>query len=439
VRWAPRVAGDYQVTVESSNPDDWGLNGQSFEYRISAEYSPLWAPHGFVGIDPETQYYFRRDDGSKFLWVGDTNWINLYERAWDQPLFSDSDWHTLCVERAAFGFTVLQAVVYNDSEHWEDGEYPFGGAEGADHDVVNPVSWQRVDARVQLAVQQGLMPYLMTSSNGMHFEWPVEQRERLYRYIVARYAAYDVAFGGGEEVDRGGFGSDDKYRHMIDTYHALDPYRRMVGLHAEGIGTKLVPDDVDILVVQYYTNDISFDESEAASRGHGRPFVNGETWYFDSGNLGMDDPVTIRRMAWRIFLGGAAGYTYGHMGIAVPTGSSHPDAYDLSDLADESAVEMRKLSSWFRQPAVHWWTWSRFEDLGSGRTLSGAPGLQYAILVEQDGADFSVDLSDAAGTLTGAWYDIAADAAAGDVSLTSGGSVSISPPGPWHVLLLDAG
>ena len=81
VRWAPRVAGDYQVTVESSNPDDWGLDGQSFEYRISAEYSPLWAPHGFVGIDPETQYYFRRDDGSKFLWVGDTNWINLYERA----------------------------------------------------------------------------------------------------------------------------------------------------------------------------------------------------------------------------------------------------------------------------------------------------------------------------------------------------------------------
>lgn len=438
IRWAPRNAGRYQVSVASTDTTDAGLHGQSFETVASDSYSAQWAPHGFFGIDPATTYYFQRDDGSPFLWVGDTNWINLYEHAWDQPLFTDENWQTLCEQRAAYGFTLLQAVVYNHSEHWDDGEYPFGGSQGTDHDVINPVSWQRVDARVQYAVQQGLVAYLMTSSNGRHLEWPELQRERLYRYIVARYAAYNVAFGGGEEMDLGGFGSDDKYRHMIDQLHTLDPYHRLVGLHAGGVGVMLVPDDVDFLLIQYYTNDISFDESEAASRGHGKPFVNGETWYFDNGQPGMDDPVTIRRMAWRIYLGGAAGYTYGHMGIVVATGSSHPTTYDLGDLTDGSAEEMRKISSYLRQPGVRYWTWTRFEDLGNGRYLSAAPGAQYVIHTEGSANSFTVDLSDATGTLSGSWYDIAGDAAAGTVTLTAGPAVSIDPPGPWHVLLLDA-
>jgi hypothetical protein len=437
IRWAPRNAGRYQITTQCSDTSDDGLHDVSFETLVSDAYSAEWAPNGFIRIDADSTYYFEHDDESRFLWVGDTNWINLYEHAWDQPMFPEADWQTLCDQRAAYGFTVLQAVVYNHSEHWDDGEYPFGGDQGVDHDVVNPISWQRVDGRVQYAVQQGLVAYLMTSSNGRHFEWPEEQRERLYRYIVARYAAYNVGFGGGEEVDRGGFGTDAKYRHMIDSLHGLDPYRRMVGLHATGTGVKVVPEDVDFLLIQYYTSSISFDESEAASRDNGKPFVNGETYYFDNGQPGMDDPVTIRRMAWRIYLGGAAGYTYGHMGIAVATGSSHPSSYDLSDLTDESAEEMRKISAWMQQPGVRYWTWSRFEDLGSGRHLSAAPGSQYVIHNEGDAGSFDVDLSDATGTLTGTWYDIAADAQAGTESISPGASVTIDPPGAWHVLLLD--
>jgi len=434
VRFAPRHAGTYTVTTESS--DDAGLDGQSFTFSVSNAYSP-WAPHGFVNVDSKSKYYFSRDDGTPFLWVGDTNWINLYERAWDQPLFSDTMWQTLADTRASQGFSVLQCVVYNDSEHWEDGEYPFGGTAGDDHDVVNPVSWQRVDSRVQYAVKKGLVVYLMTSSNGKHFAWPEAQRARLYRYIVARYAAYDVGLGGGEEVDRDGFGTDAKYQHMIDTLHALDPYRKMVGLHATNTGVKVVPDLVDFLLIQYYTNQISFDESESASRQYQKPFVNAETWYFDNGKTGMTDPVTIRRMAWRILLGGAAGYTYGHMGIAVPNGSSHPGKYDLGDLTDGSAKEMQKLAEWFRQPGLEWWTWSRFDDLGSGRYLSGNPGKQYAISTETSGAAFSVDLSDASGTLSGEWFDMATGNSAGTVSVQAGASVNLDPPGPWHVLRLD--
>jgi hypothetical protein len=435
VRWAPRNAGTYTVTITSNQPNDAGLVA-SRQYTVGDAYSS-WAPHGFVNVDEQAKYYFSTDDGTPFLWVGDTNWINLYDRAWGQPQFTGQMWQTLVEQRVAYGFSVLQAVVYNDSEHWEDGAYPFGGKQGDDHDAINPVSWQRLDKRVQYAVKNGLFVYLMTSSNGKHFQWPAAQRERLYRTIVARYAAYNVGFGGGEEVDRGGFGTDAKYKNMIDTLHAMDPYRRMVALHAGGIGVKLVPGAVDFLLIQYYTNQISYDESEGASRQYQKPFVNGETWYFDNGKSGMDDPVTIRRMAWRILLGGAAGYTYGHMGIAVSSGSSHPGKYDLADLTDGSAQEMKKLAEWFRQPGLEWWAWSRFDSLGSGRYLSGDPGKQYVIATETSAAAFTVDLSDATGTLTGTWFDIATGKPAGKVSVKAGPAVSIDPPGPWHVLRLD--
>jgi hypothetical protein len=430
VRWAPRSPGLYEIRTTCTDTTDAGLSGRVFTWTASSAWSAQWAPRGFVKIDPDTQHYLACDD--------DTNWINLYERAWDQPQFTDEHWRELCDRRAEYGFTLLQAVVYNPSEHWEDGEYPFGGADGTDHDVINPLSWQRVDERVRYAVQQGLVVYLMTSSNGQHFEWPEEQRERLYRTMVARYAAYNVGFGGGEEVDRGGFGTDDKYRHMIDSLHNLDPYRRIVGLHAESVGVYVVPEDVDIFVIQYYTSDIDYDTGHETSRTWGKPFVNGETWYFDSGNPGMDDPVTVRRMAWRILLGGAAGYTYGHMGIAVSSGSSHPGGYDMADLTDESADEMRTVSTWLRQPGLAWWAFSRFEDLGSGRFLSADPGRQYVILTEGNGSVFDVDLSDASATLSGRWHDIAADAASDEVSIEASGAATISPPGPWHVLRLDA-
>jgi len=435
LRWAPRSAGTYTVRTECSDPTDAGLHGQGFAFGVGSTYSLEWAPHGFLGIDTIARHYFERDDGTPFLWVGDTHWVNLYEVAWDQPIATDDYWRTVCDARAEQGFNVLQAVVYNDSEHWDDGEQPFVGS---DPDRINPVSWQRVDARVTYAVRRQLLVYLMTSSNGMHFAWSEAQRARLYRYMVARYAAYDVAFGGGEEVDRGGVGGDAAYRHMIDSLHNLDPYRRLVAMHATDTGVKVVPDDVDFLLIQYYTSDIDYLEGERCSRTYGKPFVNGETYYFQNGQPGMDDPATIRRMAWRILLGGAAGYTYGHMGIVVPTGSPHPSSRDVSDARDASAEEMRKVAAWLGQPGLSWWRFDRFEDLGSGRHLSGESARQYVIHVEDDATSFAVDLSDAAGTLSGEWYDIENDAAAGMVAVPASAAVTISPPGPWHVLRLDA-
>ncbi len=439
VRWAPRKQGTYGVTVTCSDTSNTGLHNKTFTYSVGPNFSATWAPRGFVRISPSTPYHFAYDDGTPFPWIGDTNWINLYELAWgrtsSRPV-TDSLWQALCDRRAEYGFTVLQCVLWNDSERWLDGQYPFGGSNGTNHDVINPISWQRVDARVQYAVKKGLALYLLISSNGQHFAWPQVQRERLQRYIAARYAAYNVWFGGGEEVERGGWGSDDKYRHMISTYHSLDPYRRLVGLHASGFDQILVPSDVDIVTPQYYSgpSKVTFDLMKARARQFGKPFVNAETHYFKCGQPGMDDPVSIRAMTWRIFLAGAAGYTFGQAYVAY-----RGEGFTTSDLTDSGTQEMQRFAAWWRQSGLRWWEFTRFQNLGSNRYLAAKPGSQYVIMTEDSGAAFTVDLSDASGSLTGRWYNISNGAYGSTVTVSAGSSVTITPPGAWHVLRLDAG
>jgi hypothetical protein len=318
--------------------------------------------------------------------------------------------------------------------------YPFERtSRGSNFDLVNPVSWQRVDERIKYAVGKGLMMYLMTSSDGGHFAWPEAQRERLYKYIVARYAAYNVGFGGGEEVDRAGVGSDAKYIHMINTLHNLDPYRKMVGMHATATGVQLVPKAVDFSLLQYYLGiTIKYSEAGDVSRKLQKPFVLAETWYFEYDKPGMSDPATIRAIAWRTYLGGAAGYTYGHTGITIANRRvDYSGQYNMADLKDTSAKEMRKVAAWMQQDGLEWWSFSSFTSLGNGRYLTARPGKQYVLYNETNSGSYKANLSSAAGTLTGRWYNIVTGAYGATVSIEPSSQATINPPGPWHVLRLD--
>lgn len=438
IRWAARSPGHYTVHVVASDANNSGLHDILFDYEISETLSATWAPHGFARIDPEHPNYFQWTDGTPLLWVGDTIWTAIYEQGWYEEVFTDALWEQLCQRRAEYGFTVLQAVAWNGDERWEDGTRPFAGGDGSDYDRINPLSWQRLDRRIQEAVRTGLLVYLMISSNGAHFAWPREQQARLQRVLVARYAAYNVAFGGGEEVDRGGFGSRAAYRGFIDAYHALDPYRALVSLHAGGSDVLLEGDAVDFLMAQDTSPE--FSEGGTRSRSYNMPYVNGETGYFGTDrNHGTSDRLELRRWIWDIYLGGAAGYTAGNAGVCLVGSSPHPGHYEAADFVDAQAQEMRSVARFMTQPQVRYWTWSRFEELGAGGSLSGAPGVQYAILA-RDGDGFAVDLDDTAGQLTGTWYDIDAGSMTADdpITINAGPSVRIDPPGPWHVLLLEA-
>lgn len=458
VRWVPRHAGTYSVVVTASDVGDAGLHGQQFSTRVGPRMSS-WAQRGFVRVDPTQPYALRFDDGTRFWWLGDTQWISLYEVGWGrtaQSAITDDLWRKMVDHRRAVGFTVIQCVVWNSSVGWLDGVFPFVQG-GKDLDRIDPRSWKRVDERLRYAVWQGLLVNLMLSSGGEHFrdaDWTPARRERLLRYIVARFAAYNVAFGGGEEIDM----YDDKaavpdpqkeakFREFVATLHRADPYHRLVGLHASDFDRVLVPDAVDIVQTQYGgRKDGKFKKTDIElmrkrARQFGKPFINAETAYFSRTDRDPDlaRPETFRRLAWRVYMSGAAGYTYGnaHWVIGGTQGPHAPPVVLPIDLEEAGVHEMRKLALWYKQTALDWAELTQFRDLGDQRILASNPGRHYVMLVEDKrGPPVTLDLTESQGKFRGRWFDIVRGEFTKTIALPGGRKHRIAVPGPWNILHL---
>src|SRR5581483_1097762 len=313
IRFAPRRPGTYTVITSCSDTSDSGLHNKTFSYTVGSTFNPA-TPHGFVDRDPTNPYYFRYDDGTPFVWLGDTGWVALYDWGWSTTSMSmsNTEWQAIVDNRKQYGFTVLQVLAYNETVHWNDGQWPYSGNDGRnDNATINPVSWQRMESRAVYALNKGLMLYFMMSSSGTHYCFTAEQRRRLYRYVVARFAAYNVGFGSGEEVNDSSYGcwNDSLSQEMENDMASLQPYRKMFGLHGLpefelGMGY------TDILLFQ--KTDGGYFGKGQVGRLYGKPYVLGETLYYrPAGGHGTDDPVTIRQSAWETLLGGAAGYTFG--------------------------------------------------------------------------------------------------------------------------------
>lgn len=458
VRWVPRHAGTYSVGVTATDVDDAGLHGQQFSTRVGSRMSS-WAQRGFVEVDPNKPHALRFDDGTRFWWLGDTQWINLYEVGWGRTAASaitEDLWRKMVDHRRAVGFTVIQCVVWNGSVGWLDGVFPFDKG-GKDLDRIDPRSWQRVDERIRYAVWQGLLVNLMLSSGGEHFrdgDWTPARRERLLRYVVARYAAYNVAFGGGEEIDMYDEKAavpdpqkEAKFREFVATLHRADPYHRLVGLHGSDYDRVMIPDAVDIVQTQYGgRKDGKFKKTDSdlmrkRARQFGKPFINAETAYFSRTDPDSDlsRPETFRRLAWRVYMAGVAGYTYGnaHWVIGGTRGPRAPPPILPNDIEEAGVHEMRKLALWKKQVALDWADLTQFRDLGEQRALAFNPGRLYLALVEDKrGAPVALDLTESQGKFRGRWFDIARGEFTKTFHIQGGRKHRIVVPGPWNILHL---
>jgi hypothetical protein len=105
VRFAPLEPGTYRWRTECSMSDDGGLHGQSGTLE-AAPYdgaNPLLR-HGGIRVAADRRT-FEHEDGTPFIWLGDTWWMGLCSR-WRWP----DDFQTVCEDRARKGFTVAHIV-----------------------------------------------------------------------------------------------------------------------------------------------------------------------------------------------------------------------------------------------------------------------------------------------------------------------------------------
>ena len=324
-RWVIRVAaaqpGRRTWRTECSDAANAGLHGRTgaLEVTKARGTNPLYR-HGPVRVAAD-QRHLAHADGTPFFWLGDTWWKGLCGRL---PF---KGFVELTADRREKGFTVVQIVAGPLPD-----EPPFDlrwGNEGGlpylrDYEHLNPAFFDHADRRLQHLIDQGLMPAIV---GGWGWHMPsigVERLTRHWRYLIARYGAYPVAWIVGGEA--GG----PEWTAVVRAVRSMDPYHRLTTVHPYNSGRQSLTDDrvldVDMLQTGHgsawhaYLGDTAgvvmntvAKVTSHYAKSPTMPVLVGEVTY--EAHMQSNGPEVQRLMFWSSLLSGAAGHTYGAGGL----------------------------------------------------------------------------------------------------------------------------
>lgn len=329
VRFAPPSPGEYNFRLQSTDPDNDDLNGHAGRVRIDAYRGPNeLLRHGAPRVSPNKRSFVHAD-GTPFYWLGDTWWTGLSDR------LSWQGFQRLTADRKAKGFTVVQIVaglVPLETAPADPGYCNEGGCVwNAGYQQINPKYFDYADRRIQLLVDNGLVPAIVGGWNRSLGELGVAKMQKHWRYIMARYGAYPVFWiVGGEVLDP----PKDKEVYVPERLkllvvrgwtdvarfiRATDPYHHPLTVHE-------LPPPLDLPLQDESLTD--FDLVQSGQYGWGsiansvaqlnmhyartfvtKPIVQGEIGFESHVNQHFED---FQRIAfWLSMLNGAAGHTYG--------------------------------------------------------------------------------------------------------------------------------
>jgi hypothetical protein len=327
-RWSFRYSspqpGVATWRTECSDKKNSGLHGVKGKIEV-VPYSGnnLLYLHGPIQVAKD-QRHFAHADGTPFFWLGDTWWKGLAKRLpWE-------GFQQLTADRKTKGFTVVQIIAgpYPDEPPFD----PRWGNEGGmpyenNYERINPAYFDYADRRIKCLVDSGLIPAVL---GGWGWHMPsigVEKMNRHWRYLVARYAAYPVAWIAGGEA--GG----EEWTAVAKYLRNIDPHRRLVTMHPyPGSGRKHVTDDSVLTFDMVQTGHGGFFGANspygvwqataantvskvmsAYSKTPSMPVVVGEVTY--EGHMMTNGGEVQRQVFWSSILSGSAGHTYGAGGI----------------------------------------------------------------------------------------------------------------------------
>ena len=207
-----------------------------FNARPYQGENPLYK-HGPVQLSANKRY-FAHADGTPFFWLADSWWHGMTAR------LTQDGFKTLVADRSRKGFTVIQfAIAFPcDIEPFDPrGDNEAGPAWTPQFKTINPAYWDLVDKRVASLVDHGLMPSIV-GAWGYYINFAgVEKMKKHWRYIIARYGAYPVAWticgesrlpwylniGKGDQ----GYQQTFKWTEVGRDLRQADPFHRLVGIH----------------------------------------------------------------------------------------------------------------------------------------------------------------------------------------------------------------
>ena len=281
--------------------------------------------HGGIRVDPDHPHHFRYQDATPCWLLGyECDWLFALDmnHPKEKPLAGFLD--TL----ASNGFNYLVLQAYAHDTDWcpgRSGPYDVGppalfawegSNEKPDHTRLNLAYWREYDRVIQALHARGITAQIMIKVFNKKVNWPAKagpEDDRFWRYVVARYQAYNVAWNLSKEA---WYDKDLPYWNgRIALIRAHDAHRRPIAVHdwnPPGM-------DADFLTDQQHDH---WHEHILAERGRARrPVVNIEYGY-EPGSLktyNVTQPTDeVRRRTWLIAIAG--GY---------PTYYFSPTAWDV--------------------------------------------------------------------------------------------------------------
>jgi hypothetical protein len=425
IRCAFPVSGHWRWETECSDGANDGLNRQRGSVEVSSYegHNPLYQ-RGFLKVSNNRRHLVY-GDGTPFLWIGDTAWAVPHSASLEE-------WEEYLLDRSAKNFTVIQIAAAPDwaGEHDRQGEKPFTEKTCAQW---NPAYWQHFERKVQRANERGMVVMFVGLMEPVHRYPESDKACRFARNIVARlfgnFVVYSPSFDSevlplANEVGRAA--REATTVHLI-TQHPGTPWNQPTPTFSDQYYDEPY---LDIAAVQTGHNGGHLDwcahhaiEWTLHLYRHEphKPVINLEAMY-DAQGTNDWRAVDARSLAWRTWLSGGFGYTYGagDMPPKVPQGSgaiwkwvNNPEKYDYwrKALQWESAFQMKHLHDFL--DGIEWWRLEPAHDLIRNQPgdvtrrmvlAKSTPGdLAVAYLPSNDAVE--LDLSAFPTALEGRWFD----------------------------------
>ncbi len=374
LRFTPTMPGRWLYSTRCQPPGDPGLDRQ--RGVIIAKPNP--GCHGFVRVSRRYRHHFEYADGTPFYWAG-CNYGNLSGDGWEKRPFPADRVRIFLRERRRQGYSLLWMMnwVLNKPlfrQRKQANEY---GPPFVDYDLrrLNPTYFRGVDKRVQFALREGLRPtFALGWPDQGILDYPVELLERAWRYVIARYAAYDtqwILFGEFEEAGRGAVELARRFGRLT---RACDPYRHPLTTHTVDSNDELAAEDwLDYIVHQ--SRDPGLVERDWKFN---KPVVNSE-WYYENRRFPkpvahiISDMDEFRRKAWDIRMRGA---------YLVYEVWSKPEDFPAG-LHSKGAVYMAALNQFFRRRKF--WLMQPDRAVAGGLPALVVPGEEIIVYCQRGG------------------------------------------------------
>ncbi|OPZ82016.1 MAG: putative endoglucanase [bacterium ADurb.Bin429] len=328
-RFAAPLPGRYTYSAST------GAQGEITVAPYAGE-NPLYR-HGRLRV-AATRRSLEHADGTPFFWLADTWWMGLTTRL-DWP----RGFHSLVADRVIKGFNAVQMVAGPLPDFdavtgaWNPQQQNEGGFSWKENwAALNPAYYDDADRRIAALVDAGLLPIIV----GMWgYYLPFMGRERAmahWRNLVARYAAYPVAWCIAGEVNMPTYSlfadqqkaaaarneQEAGWTEVARMVRHLDPYRNPLTAHPSHPDSRAMLHDESLLDLDllqtghggYQSLGPTVETVQAClAKTPPMPVINSEVCY--EGIMGGSWHEVQRFLFWTCLTLGCAGHTYGAQGI----------------------------------------------------------------------------------------------------------------------------